>query len=210
MIHLAKRHFVGPDRTRLFRETSSQSLEPSVVVIPDIAERFRSFLGDISERESFEEHHLNGSFLGLVQSAERFFDHSCNFLAEQLWRPGGAFFPVQHFIKFGPVVKLSQHKVVPPVHAPMVGILQKPHFKTAFGGIEFLGNPINFKKYILSYFFGLRHVPYDLQGSNQNEPMKAVEQYSERVPITLLDGVHDFFVAELLKLWICALRATPR
>jgi hypothetical protein len=40
--------------------------------------------------------------------------------------------------------------------------------------------------------------------------MEAIEQYSERVPITLLHSLHDFFVAELLKLWILGLRATPR
>ena len=92
----------------------------------------------------------------------------------------------------------------------MVGILQQPHFKTAFGGIEFLGNPINLKKYILGYFFGLGHVAYDLEGSNQNKAMKTIEQYGKCVPVTLLNGMHDFFVAELLKLWILGLRATPR
>jgi hypothetical protein len=91
----------------------------------------------------------------------------------------------------------------------MVGILQKPHFKTAFGGIEFLGNPINFEKYILGYFFGLGNVPYDLECSHQNEAMKTIEQNGKGIAIALLDGMHDFFVAELLK-WILGLRATPR
>ena len=119
-------------------------------------------------------------------------------------------FPIQHLIKFGPVIKVPQHKIVSPVHTPMIGILQEPHFKTAFGGIEFLGDPVNFEKHILGYFFGLGHVPYDLQGRNQNEAMKTIEKYGKRVPVALLDGMHDLFVAELLKLWILGQRATPR
>jgi hypothetical protein len=40
--------------------------------------------------------------------------------------------------------------------------------------------------------------------------MKTIEQHGKGVPIALLNGVHDFLVAEVLKLRILGLRATPR
>ena len=96
-------------------------------MIADVAERFLRFLGHISERQAFE----NTISMVLFWASLSVPSASLTTRAISWLKAGGplrALLPVQHVINFWPVIKLSQTKVVSPVHAPMIGILQQPHF----------------------------------------------------------------------------------
>ncbi len=67
-----------------------------------------------------------------------------------------------------PVIETPERKVLPAAQAPVVGILQKPRFRTAFGGVELSCFVKDFKEDILHHILCLARVTKDSHGNLQN------------------------------------------
>src|SRR5581483_6935098 len=115
----------------LYRKRTAQLFQPSIVVIANIAQRFVRLLGDIPERQSVKEDHLNRASLDFIEGCKRLFYCPGDFWTKEL-RPGRHCIRPIRISDLRAVIELAQEKIISAVHAAVVGILQQPHFKTAF------------------------------------------------------------------------------
>jgi hypothetical protein len=67
-----------------------------------------------------------------------------------------------------PVIETPERKVLPATQAPVVGILQNPRFRTAFGGVKLSGFVKDFKEDILHHILCLARVTKDSHCNLQN------------------------------------------
>jgi hypothetical protein len=74
------------------------------------------------------------------------------------------------------IIETPERKVLPAAQAPVVGILQNPSFRTAFGRVKLSRFVEDFKEHILHHIFGLTRIAKNSQSNFQDHPIKAIEQ----------------------------------
>ena len=169
-------------------------MQSTVIMITNIAERLLRLFGNFPQRQPLKDDLLDCSSLRIVQRTQSFFDELPELLNWDMAYRLHARFPGRCLLKIGPSVELSQQKVVPPVNASVVRILQQPHFKSASGGVKSSSRSVNFEENALGDFLSFSNIAHDLERSHQDEPVVTIKQHGESIAVTALHFDHYLFI----------------
>src|SRR5229473_4236257 len=135
-----------------FRQLIAQLIQTTVVVMPDVTERFPCFLGDFFHRESLEISQVQHTLLDRTKGLKA----PLNDLSSLVGRGNACPFGRQGVLDGGDIragIKVSDLQLLPPVHASMVGVAQHPHFSSAARRIELCRHLVDFHENVLHHVF---------------------------------------------------------
>src|ERR1700721_1689279 len=87
-------------------------------------------------------------------------------------------------------VKVSCIQILLAIEGAMISILQKPHFKTAFGRVELCHRAVDFEEHILHYVLSLTSVSDDFERDTEDKTMVPLKQYGKSVVDAVLQLDH--------------------
>src|SRR6516165_10648600 len=147
-----------------------QPLQSTVVMVPHVGQRFLRAFGNFTKQESLETNQFERLSLLLIQSRQALLNQSPPFLKGQASPRNihGIAFRDFALADLVPVIETPERKVLPAVQAPVVGILQNPRFRTAFGGVKLSCFVKDFKEDILHHILCLARVTKDSHCNLQN------------------------------------------
>src|SRR5258708_974137 len=104
-----------------------------------------SAFGYFFETQPFKEEHLDRLSLRIRQGVERFICKATRLLKlKTRRRPKARIFV--NSIYFCLVVEVPHQQVIPPVDTAAIGVLQKPHFKSASAGVKLCRPAVGFQE----------------------------------------------------------------
>src|SRR5580698_1640379 len=82
----------------------------------------------------------------------------------------------------------------------MIGVLENPHFSSAFGGVKLCHRPENFQENALHDVFGFSGIADDFESNAEDKAVVAVEQDGQSVVATALQLRHQLGILQSLQL----------
>src|SRR5579864_2514692 len=155
-----------------------QPLQSTIVMVPHVGQRLLRAFGNFTEQESLETNQFERLSLLLIQGCQALLDDSPPFLERQAPPRNIQGITFRDFVlaDLVPVIETPERKVLPAAQAPVVGILQNPRFRTAFGRVKLSCFVKDFKEDILHHILRLARVTKDSNGNLQNQTVETIEQ----------------------------------
>src|SRR5215471_7140867 len=147
-----------------------QPLQSPIVMVSYVGQRFIRTFGNFTEQEPLETNQFERLSLLIIQSRQALLNHSPPFLNRQAPPRNihGIAFRDFALADLVPVIETPERKVLPAAQAPVVGILQNPRFRTAFGGVKLSCFVKDFKEDILHHILCLARVTKDSHCNLEN------------------------------------------
>src|SRR5713101_4958748 len=143
-----------------FGQLIAQLIQTTVVVMPNVTERFSCFLGDFFHRESLEISQVQHTLLDRTEGLKAPLNDLSSLVGSRNPCPFGR----QGVLDSGDIragIKVSHLELFPPVHASMIGVAQHPHFSSAARRVELCRHFVDFHENVLHHVFRFTDIVND-------------------------------------------------
>src|SRR5260370_15185031 len=149
-------------------------MQTTVVVMPDVTERFPCFLGDLLHSESLEISQVQHALLHKTEGLETPLNDLPGLVRSRNACPFG-----QHCVLDGGNVRarieMPDLQLLSPVHASMISVAQDPHFSSAARRIELCRHFVDFHENVLHHVCRFAYVVKYFQSDMEHQTMIAIK-----------------------------------